>query len=121
MLNFHTGGTYVIKDPNVSAIASGFLTAGKTRAWFMLPLGRPVVTETSAVTINNLYGAIRTVNGALITGGGMDWATKVVSAYLKGSNLVMTIDVSNLSNLPNNNTPLALSVESSTGLNFTLN
>lgn len=118
-LAFSAGNTYTISDPNVSIVGSGFITSSQTRVWVCLPLGRPVI-GTPTITINALYGAIRTTGGSLISGGGRDWTSNITNSYLKGSDLILNINVSGLSNIPTNNTPVSFSVESNTGIQFTL-
>lgn len=118
-LAYLTGNTYTINSTDVAMIGTGFVTSGQSRAWISLPLGRIVVGNPS-ITINSLYGAIRNTSGTYVSGGAKDWATNVVSASLNGSNLILSLNISGLSNLPANNTPIVLSVETNAGMNFTL-
>ena len=118
-LAYLKGNTYTINSTNVAMIGTGFVTSGQSRAWISLPLGRIVVGNPS-ITVNSLYGAIRNTSGTYVSGGTKDWATNVVSASLNGSNLILSLNISGLSNLPVNNTPIVLSVETNTGMNFTL-
>lgn len=115
-LIFKTGKTYTLSLTN--QVCAGFITSSQSTLWATIVLPKPVYGATT-VSITKMIGSIRTVSGQYITGGQYDWSNKINHATLNGVNVIqIDFSVSGLTNIPTNNTPVALSIEGDFTLSF---
>ena len=108
---YKTGVTYNEGIGTVLTTCPAFITSSQSRVWAAITLPKPVFGA-SSISITKLVGSMRTISGNYISGGSRDWANVISSASLAGINTVqLQINVSGLSNLPTNNTPVTFSIE----------